>query len=246
MPHEGGMKLWLRSYPAREDTHIHAFSQVVLPIDGRMTIRIGSETGSISGRKGVVIARGARHIFHVSGANRFIVLDLPPDLPAPTQSSSPFFGFDESLADLAYFAERELPSGSLGAEGEFHLAALIAEKIRRNLILPPPFSSPVEQALATMRERHAERLTMAELAYASGLKTNRFHELFRRETGQTPADTLANIRLDHAETLLKRTRTPIAEIALLAGFSEQSALTRSLKKRRGTTPAEVRRGLRRE
>ena len=49
-----------------------------------------------------------------------------------------------------------------------------------------------------------------------------------------------NVRLDHAERLLRASDLSIAEIAVATGFSDQSALTRSLRRRRGTTPARFR------
>jgi len=96
------------------------------------------------------------------------------------------------------------------------------------------------RALAAIDERYAEPLTVAELARLAGMSVSRFHERFRRETGHTPADRLATIRLDRAADLLRHTRTPIAEIALSVGFSDQSALTRSFRRRRGITPAAFR------
>jgi AraC-like DNA-binding protein len=272
------MRLSLRSYPEREGAHVHPYHQAVLPLAGVMDIRLSDTAGSVSARQGVIIASGARHVFHASGANRFIVLDMPPAAfpplerdeiagTHPSHSSplssraiqtsgdsasghcalapqSPFFGLDDSLAQLVRYADAELLSAGLGAEGEFHLAALIAGKIRRYFAAPAPRSAPVERALAVMRERYAERLTMRDLASAAGLGASRLHELFRRETGRTPGEILAQIRLDRAEDLLARTRLPIAEIALSVGFSEQSALTRSLRRRRGTTPAACRRATR--
>ena len=233
--------LWLRSYPGRKDVHLHDFHQALLPIDGEMDLELDTADGSISGRQGVMIAHGARHVFRAWGKNRFIVLDLPPASLPPMAPRSPFFEFGEPLATLARYAAAELASGGLAAKEEFHLAALIAEKLLHCFAPPARWSAPVERALAVLRERHGERLTMAEVARASGLGVSRFHELFRRETGRTPAETLAEIRLDSAEALLGQTSLPIAEIALMVGYSEQSALTRSLRRRRGTTPRAFRR-----
>lgn len=236
----GRMRLSLRSYPGRQDTHVHAFHQAVLPVDGVMDIEVGDTGGSISNRHGVMITSGVRHVFRARGANRFVILDMREGEFLPATPRSPFFGVDETLADLTGCASRELQSGGLGAEGEFHLAALIAGNIRRNFALPAQWSDPVERALGVMRDRHAERLTMADVASAAGIGLSQFHELFRQETGRTPARMLADIRLDNAEALLARTHLPIAEIALLVGFSEQSALTRSLRRRRATTPRALR------
>jgi len=231
----GRIQLSLRSYPSRQDTHVHGFHQMVLPVDGVMEIKVGNAVGSVSPNQGVMIACGARHMFRVRGDNRFIVLDIPREEFPAFAVQSPFFGIDRRLAELTRYVGNELLAGALEAEGEYHLAALIAGKVRR-FFASSRRSSPIERALAIMHERYAERMTAAELARAVGLGASRFHELFRCETGRTPAEMLAHIRLDHAEELLRRTALPIAEIAVLAGYSEQSALTRSLRKRRGTTP----------
>ncbi len=238
----GRMRLSLRSYREGEDAHSHGFHQAVLPVDGVMDLTVGDAGGSIAYRQGVMIMRGARHVFRTRGANRFIVLDMLPGAAPPASQRSPFFDLDETLVQLTRYASGELVSGGLGAEGEFHLAALIAGKIRRCLAASDGGLGPIDRAIGVMRARHAERLTMAQVARAAGLGVSRFHDLFRRETGRTPAEMLADIRLDCAEDLLGRTRLPIAEIALLVGFSEQSALTRSLRRRRGTTPRALRRG----
>ena len=100
----------------------------------------------------------------------------------------------------------------------------------------------MERALAVMTSRYAERLTVAELAAAAGLASSQFHALFRRRTGKSPAEMLADLRLDSAGIMLRETALPIAEIALAVGFSDQSALTRCLKRRRATTPLALRRG----
>jgi AraC-like DNA-binding protein len=235
------MRLSLRSYPGREDAHVHDFHQAVLPIAGALDIQVGGADGSVSGHQGVMITRGARHVFRGHGSNCFIVLDLLPDALPPMALRSPFFGLDQTFSELARYAGNELRASGLGDAEHFHLAALIAGKVRQCCTVPPRWSASVERALAVLRERHAERLTMAEVARAAGLGVSRLHEVFRRETGRTPAEMLAEIRLDCAEELLTRTRLPIAEIALRVGYSEQSALTRSLRRRRGTTPHAFRR-----
>jgi AraC-like DNA-binding protein len=237
----GGMRLSLRSYPEREDTHIHSFHQAVLPLDGVMDIKLGDKVGSISGRLGVIIASGTQHVFHASRANRFIVLDILSGSALPIVPSFPFFGFDDNLVQLAHYTGQELISGDLGRNGKFHLAGLLAEKIRQYSSASSQPSSLLEQALAVMRKRYAEPLTAVELANVLDIGASRLYEIFRRETARTPGELLAEIRLDRAEELLAGTSLPIAEIALMVGFSEQSALTRALRRRRGTTPGAIRR-----
>ncbi|MGO4642395.1 helix-turn-helix domain-containing protein [Mesorhizobium sp. 2RAF45] len=47
---------------------------------------------------------------------------------------------------------------------------------------------------------------------------------------------LINLRLDFAEKLLVDNELAIAEVAYLAGFSDQSNLAATMKKYRGRTP----------
>lgn len=62
-----------------------------------------------------------------------------------------------------------------------------------------------------------------------------------RALGCVPGEYLVRRRLDAAEALLRDGTLPIAEVALATGYSDQSALTRRLKRRRGVTPAALRR-----
>ena len=79
------------------------------------------------------------------------------------------------------------------------------------------------------------------MARASGVSVSRLHALFREELDTTPHAWLLEQRLVKAREWLATTEAPIAEIALRAGFSEQSALTRALRKATGMTPAAYRR-----
>jgi AraC-like DNA-binding protein len=233
-----GMRLSLRSYGEHVATHAHDFYQVVLPLVGTLDMRIGKTAGSVSPRNFVVIGRGAQHAFRAFGSNRFVVLEAGAPVACPGPA---FRALDGTLAELVHYAGTELQAGALAPEPEFHLAALLAGKIRRSFGTAAGPADPVEQARAVMAARYAERLTVADLADAAGLGVSQFHAVFRRKTGKAPAEMLADIRLGHAGALLRNTALPIAEIALLVGFSDQTALTRCFRRRCATTPHAVRR-----
>jgi AraC-like DNA-binding protein len=83
--------------------------------------------------------------------------------------------------------------------------------------------------------------TTESMAKALGCSVSRLHALFREELDASPHAWLLEHRLGKAREWLASTAVPIAEIALRAGFSEQSALTRALRKATGMTPAAYRR-----
>jgi AraC-like DNA-binding protein len=231
------MKLSLRSYGDRVVTHAHDFQQIVLPVTGTLDQRIGSIAGSISLGQFAVIDRGEPHAFRASGRNRFVVLDAGTPVAGLSSAIRPL---GENGTDLVRYIAAELACGDLGAEAEFHLAALLAGKVQDACGMIS--RSKLETAVALMMTEYPRTLTVARLADAAGLGASQFHVLFRRDTGKTPREMLADIRLDRACALLRDTTLPIAEIALAVGFSDQTALTRCFRRRRATTPDAIRRG----
>jgi AraC-like DNA-binding protein len=238
------MSLSIRSYDGLDRVHAHDFHQIVLPVIGAMRSRVGEAVGAIADASGALIVSGTPHEGYVLGENRFVVVEVPrrnfiaADIVARA-TAAPFFAIDEPLDHLARFVSG---ADSLGDGLVHHAAALLADAIGRKFATPEGRSPPILRALAIIEERYAERLTVAGLARSTGMSLSRFHEQFRAETGHTPADTLAATRLDRAEELLRESRLSIAEIALAVGFSDQTALTRSFRRRRGVTPAALRGG----
>ncbi|MFH9353422.1 helix-turn-helix domain-containing protein [Kitasatospora sp. NPDC017646] len=69
-----------------------------------------------------------------------------------------------------------------------------------------------------------------------------FTRVFRASTGQSPHQYLVRLRLERARRALLTTDTPIAAIAQLCGFADQSHLTRTMRLHSGLTPAGLRSG----
>ena len=85
------------------------------------------------------------------------------------------------------------------------------------------------------------RLSRADLARAAGYDAREFSIAFRNTFGMTPMQYVIERRLDRACLLIASTAHDLADIAIGAGFSSQSHLTSTLKKRRGITPLRLRR-----
>ncbi|MGH7124599.1 MAG: helix-turn-helix domain-containing protein [Stellaceae bacterium] len=239
------MSLSIRSYDGLDRVHAHDFHQIVLPVIGAMKSRVGEVIGAIAGPSGALIVSGTPHEGYVLGENRFVVVEVPrsdfiPESIVARASAAPFFAIDEPLDHLARFVSCEAGVHSLGDGFVRYASALLADSIGRKFASLGGRSPPILRALTVIEERYADPLTVAVLAREAGMGLSRFHEQFRQETGDTPAEKLAVTRLDRAEELLRETRVSIAEIALAVGFSDQTALTRSLRRRRGVTPAALR------
>jgi AraC-like DNA-binding protein len=83
------------------------------------------------------------------------------------------------------------------------------------------------------------------VARVARVSPSHLRALFRCHLGESVQQRLTAVRLDAALRLLAEGSEPIAAIALAVGFSDQTALTRALRRERATTPAAYRRRLRR-
>jgi transcriptional regulator GlxA family with amidase domain len=96
------------------------------------------------------------------------------------------------------------------------------------------------RTLATMQREIARPLRLTALAKQVNLSPSRFAHLFRRETGQSPARYLHDLRVDCALMLLYDSTLSIKEVMALVGFNDPSHFTRDFAERHSVTPTEFR------
>lgn len=92
-----------------------------------------------------------------------------------------------------------------------------------------------------LREDPAESFTLSELARFAGVHPTHLARAFRRFEKCTVGDYIRNTRVERAKSRMLLTDDPLAQIALDAGFADQSHFTRSFKIVSGMTPTEFRR-----
>jgi AraC family transcriptional regulator len=91
-------------------------------------------------------------------------------------------------------------------------------------------------------DEHLDRpLSVAEMATHLGLSPSHFSRSFHRSLNMPPHRYLMARRLNRVLALLATSSMPLAEIALLAGFCDQSHLSRYFRNHFGITPRRFRR-----
>jgi AraC family transcriptional regulator len=83
-------------------------------------------------------------------------------------------------------------------------------------------------------------LSITRLAGAARMSPDHFAHCFKLTFGLSPYRFVQLRRVGAARSLLTQTRLPIAEIALVVGFSSQSHFTQVFRVYTGTTPARMR------
>jgi AraC family transcriptional regulator len=100
----------------------------------------------------------------------------------------------------------------------------------------------LRRAVEYLHARRRAPVRLAELADAAGVSPVRLARAFRRRFGETPGAYQRRLRVEWARDALAHTDRPLAEVALEAGFTDQSHLTRVFARATGVTPAAFRRG----
>jgi transcriptional regulator GlxA family with amidase domain len=100
----------------------------------------------------------------------------------------------------------------------------------------------VRSARDMIEDRHAEDLSLAELAAHVGWSRHHLVRAFRREVGLTPHAYLVDVRVRRAQERLKGGMA-LAAVAAETGFADQAHLTRAFKARIGVPPGVYRRAV---
>ena len=85
-----------------------------------------------------------------------------------------------------------------------------------------------------------ENVSVQALADIAGLSRYHFARAFKQSEGVAPHDYLVQRRVRYVQQLLAESDLPVSEIALAAGFSDQSHCARRFRKHVGTTPSRYR------
>jgi AraC family transcriptional regulator len=92
----------------------------------------------------------------------------------------------------------------------------------------------------TLRREFQRPRTLGALAAQAGVHPVHLARVFRVQYGQTIGDFVRQCRLDFVCRELVSSTRSLAEVALEAGFADQSHLTKAFRRNLGTTPARYR------
>jgi AraC family transcriptional regulator len=159
---------------------------------------------------------------------------------------------DPLLAHIGYTLQHELsqpaPAGKLYAETA---AQMLAVHLLRYYTTTGASIQEYTQRLSRQQLQHViefvlahldQDLSLENLARQIGFSAYHFARLFRETTGESPHQFVLRKRIEVACRLLKETGMPLSQVALAAGFPNQSYFTQVFKDRIGSTPRRYRQG----
>jgi AraC family transcriptional regulator len=98
----------------------------------------------------------------------------------------------------------------------------------------------LQRARDLIQSRFLEVPSLAEIAGEAGVHPVHLSREFRRFYDCTVSDFMRKLRIEHASHLLVDTDTPLAEIAMVCGFADQSHFSAVFKREVGVTPSRFR------
>jgi AraC-like DNA-binding protein len=175
-----------------------------------------------------------------------LMQEIASDYGRPSDSH-PYFPspvvFDLPLARLLYRMHRLLEASPDSLERQTTFVVTMAQLIMRHsgdrLSLRPCGAEPraVKAAREYIEAHYTENLSLRELASVAQLNPSYLVRAFRKEVGLPPHEFLTQVRIDAAKKLLSEGR-PIVDVALDAGFADQSHFTNRFKRLVGLTPKQ--------
>jgi AraC-like DNA-binding protein len=106
--------------------------------------------------------------------------------------------------------------------------------------LPAPTGAVAKRSIAYLNRNYPRALTRWKLAEAVGVSEDYLTRVFRAETGMTPWDYLARLRIAKAGELLLSGAESVGSIAARVGIADQAYFTRVFRKVTGMTPQAFR------
>jgi len=234
------LALHQRSYGALNDPDRHAYAQLVLPVAGEVRLDIEGKAGRLDPLHGALVAPGAWHAQCSAVSNRSLILDV--DAATMTHGAwqrlleQPFMLFSPAARKLIDYLGMMSDQQAAPAVLQGWLPLLLDTVA---LIAPQP-ASRLAALLARIEGEPALPWSTDTMARCAGVSVSRLHALFREELDASPHAWLRQKRLEYACTWLAGSGRSVAEVALAAGFADQSALTRAMRQAMETTPAAYR------
>jgi AraC family transcriptional regulator len=123
---------------------------------------------------------------------------------------------------------------------------MMATAVRVGALRRPERARPawLSRAQEIIHARFRERLLLDEIAAAVDVTPWHLARAFRRDFGMTIGEYARSLRLNWALDRLAKTSMPISAVAVAAGYTDQSHLTRACTAATGVGPAQYRRASR--
>ena len=227
--------------------HSHPHAYITFVIEGAFRERYA--TRSILCRTGMIhyLPAGEVHENEILARSRCLHVSSDPSSfeqlqqPAVPQRPAEMIELTSTWLANRLYSEfsRQDAASAMAVEG---LVLEILAQIARSEAADTSLLAPdwLKQATEIVESRFLERLSLTEIASEVGVHYVHLSRQFHKYNRCTVGELIRRRRVQYASHLLAHSRTPLAEIALTCGFSDQSHLSFLFKRYMGLSPSKFR------
>lgn len=222
-----------RTYTDKPHAHEHAYAQLVMPVNGALSIALGIMDFQDCHNEVIYIPPLCNHSFYSRQANQFLVFDIPRAfLPHGKAEFRTHYTVDNRWEAIRTLVCSEV------AEGKPAASQRIADLSRYiiGLLEPPGHFASVEH----IRQYYHTKLSVQELAAIEHYNESYYCEWFQKQIGYTPMEYVRTLRLEKAKQLLVDSDDSLLQIAQEVGYENQATLTKLFRSCLGVSPREFR------
>lgn len=131
-------------------------------------------------------------------------------------------------------------------EIKIHLMQLYSIILQNKLYCKTPKQNTEKEknnvisAIQYIHNNYAQKISIEELAAATGYSTPYFERFFKAYTGKTPVEYILLFKLKQAQSMLRNSTGSVLEISILCGFANVSYFIKKFKTQYGVTPHQYR------
>jgi AraC family transcriptional regulator len=233
----------------RVHRHVHPHARFVLVLSGGITEIRGDDTDTHGPSTLLFRCPGEPHAYLVAASGAIcLIVDVDEGwqararVHAPVLEQSAAFrgGFVLHLAHRLHGEFRQRDEVSRLAIESIALGVLAEASRRAAKERDRPVPGWLQQARALVDTHFAKPLPLVEVARRVGVHPVHLARTFRRVHQITFAGYVRHVRIEFARRELAGSGSPLGDIAVAAGFCDQSHFSRLFKRYTGQTPAEYR------
>ena len=242
-----------RFYPANSESplHSHIKPYIIITLDGRYYSTFETKTEEFKRWTVSLHREGVLHTsrYPASGA-KVLYVEVPPEHlgrfmgpPASHLNTVVMRGGLTEWTARQIYQEFTEPDDLSSVVLDGLVLQLFAQLCRRRKRLPHSLPMWLGRAAELIRARFTEPLGLEEIARTVHVHPTHLAREYRRHYNCTIGEQIRRLRIEYACEELSAKDRSLADIALAAGFSDQSHFTVSFKKQIGTSPSQYRRSM---
>ena len=231
--------------------HDHAYSQMVIALQGRSEFEIQGRAQILLPGQGCWIKAQDRHAFSgMEPSSDIFVLNLPNITESEEMLKKLhalghydiYFQLDNQMQKWLQWMAFELrnnPDDTLLHQGcRDTFIALMMRHISTHSTSQRASRFNLDTIDHYIETHICYKITVAQLAGCVFLGESQFHRIFKEKVGMTPHQYLLEKRINMACDLIQEGKFKLSQIADLTGFSSQSAFTHVFSRLRSLSPSE--------